>query len=87
MAFSPSRAIEIHDSILERISVSRGQAQLHFSCIYIHHLRGEPGRDAGSVTAFAGVLSCEREPGCRSAGLREDETKNNMVHSAGSSGV
>jgi hypothetical protein len=60
--FSPSRAIEIHDSILERISVSRGQAQLPFSCIYIHQSAGEPGRAAASVTPLRESFHASASP-------------------------
>jgi hypothetical protein len=44
----PNRAIEIHDSILAAVSFSQGEAQLHFSSVYIHQSEGVPLRDAGS---------------------------------------
>jgi hypothetical protein len=44
----PNRAIEIHDSILAAVSFFQGEAQLHFSSVYIHQSEGVPGRDAGS---------------------------------------
>jgi hypothetical protein len=44
----PNRAIEIHDSILAAVSFSQGEAQLHFSMVYIHESEGVPLRDAGS---------------------------------------
>ncbi len=43
-----NRAIEIHDSILDSISVSDGRAVLHFPKAYIHQSTGTPGRDVGS---------------------------------------
>jgi hypothetical protein len=43
-----NRAIEIHDSTLDAISVREGEAVLHFSCLYIHESMGTPGVDAGS---------------------------------------
>src|ERR1700687_2451080 len=44
----PNRAIEIHDSILDSISIVDGYAVLHFSSVYIHQSIGKPGTDAGS---------------------------------------
>jgi hypothetical protein len=44
----PNRAIEMHDSVLAGVSFSQGEAQLHFSSVYVHHSEGVPGRDAGS---------------------------------------
>jgi hypothetical protein len=44
----PNRSIEIHDSVLAAISLSQGEAQLHFSSVYIHQSEDVPGRDAGS---------------------------------------
>jgi hypothetical protein len=43
-----NRAIEIHDSVLAGVSFSQGEAQLHFSSVYVHQSEGVPGRDAGS---------------------------------------
>ena len=43
-----NRAIEIHDSTLEVISVRDGAAVLHFPCVYIHESEGAPGVDAGT---------------------------------------
>jgi len=43
-----NRAIEIHDSTLESISVRNGDATLHFSSVYIHQSAGKPGVDAGT---------------------------------------
>lgn len=52
----PNRAIEIHDSILTAISFSQGEAQLHFSSVYIHQSDGVPLRDAGSGWVQKAVL-------------------------------
>ena len=43
-----NRAIEIHDSTLDAISIRDGAAVLHFPCVYIHESIGRPGVDAGS---------------------------------------
>jgi hypothetical protein len=43
-----NRAIEIHDSTLDAVSVRDGQAILHFPSVYIHQSTGAPGIDAGS---------------------------------------
>jgi hypothetical protein len=43
----PNRAIEIHDSILDRISILDGYAVLDFSSVYIHQSTGRPLIDAG----------------------------------------
>jgi len=52
----PNRVIEIHDSVLAEISLSQGEAQLHFSSVYIHQSEGVPGRDAGSGWVQKAVL-------------------------------
>jgi len=52
----PNRFIEIHDSVLAAISVSQGEAQLHFSSVYIHQSEGEPGRDVGSGWVQKAIL-------------------------------
>jgi hypothetical protein len=52
----PNRILEIHDSILERISVSQDEAQLHFSLVYIYQSEGIPGRDAGQVWTQPAVI-------------------------------
>jgi hypothetical protein len=51
-----NRAIEIHDSTLDAISVRDGQAVLHFSSVYIHESTGAPGVDAGSGWAQEALL-------------------------------
>jgi len=43
-----NRAIEIHDSTLDAISVRDGTAVVHFPCVYIHESMGTPGVDSGS---------------------------------------
>ena len=43
-----NRAIEIHDSTLDSISVRDGEAVLHFPCVYIHESMGTPRIEAGS---------------------------------------
>jgi hypothetical protein len=43
-----NRAIEIHDSALEKITVEAGVAVLHFPQVYIHSSEGRPAIDAGS---------------------------------------
>lgn len=43
-----NREIEIHDSILDSLSLRDGLVVLHFSSVYIHESEGVPGVDAGS---------------------------------------
>ncbi len=43
-----NRAIEIHDSALDRITLEGGVAVLHFAKVYIHSSAGRPAIDAGS---------------------------------------
>jgi hypothetical protein len=43
-----NRAIEIHDSVLDGLSLQDRNAVLHFSSVYIHESNGTPGVDAGS---------------------------------------
>jgi hypothetical protein len=42
-----NRIIEIHDSVLSKVSFDQNEAQLHFSALYVHESDGEPGIDAG----------------------------------------
>jgi len=58
----PNRAIEIHDSILEAVSFSHGEAQLYFSSVYITKARVFPLRDAGSGWVQKAII---RIPRCR----------------------
>jgi len=51
-----NRAIEIHDSVLERVLVSQGQAELHFSRVFVHQSEGEPLHDAGRVWVQKAIL-------------------------------
>lgn len=43
-----NRAIEIHDSALDRIALESGVAVLHFPSVYIHSSEGRPAIDAGT---------------------------------------
>jgi hypothetical protein len=52
----PNRAIEIHDSVLASVSFSQGEAQLHFSSVYVHESEGVPGRDPGSGWVQEAIL-------------------------------
>jgi hypothetical protein len=52
----PNRAIEIHDSVLAAISFTQGEAQLHFSSVYIHQSEDVPGRNAGTGWVQKAVL-------------------------------
>ena len=52
----PNEAVEIHDSVLEVVSLLRSEAQLMFSHLYIHRSEGEPGIDAGSGWSQKGIL-------------------------------
>ena len=51
-----NRAVEIHDSVLAGVSFSQGEAQLHFSSVYIHQSEDVPARDAGSGWVQEAVL-------------------------------
>ena len=51
-----NRAIEIHDSVLAAVSISQGEAQLHFSSVYIHQSDGAPGCDSGTGWVQKAVL-------------------------------
>lgn len=43
-----NRAIEIHDSVVERVSLVSRNAIVDFSSVYIHQSSGTPGVDPGS---------------------------------------
>jgi hypothetical protein len=45
----PNRVIEIHDSVLQDVSIIDGDAALHFSSVYIHESSGNAGVDAGTA--------------------------------------
>jgi hypothetical protein len=51
-----NRAIEIHDSTLDAVSLHEGAAVLHFPCVYIHESTSVPGVDAGSGGAQEALL-------------------------------
>jgi hypothetical protein len=50
------RAIEIHDSVIDALSLDNGDAVLHFSHLYIHETEGVPGIDAGTGWSQEGNL-------------------------------
>ena len=52
-----NRAIEIHDSVLDALSLENGDAVLHFSHLYIHETEGVPGVDAGTGWSQEGNLT------------------------------
>jgi hypothetical protein len=52
-----NRAIEIHDSVLDALSLDNGDAVLHFSHLYIHESEGVPGFDAGTGWSQEGNLT------------------------------
>jgi hypothetical protein len=52
----PNRAIEIHDSVLEKVSISEGKVELHFSSVYIHQSEGRPGLDEGTGWVQRAIL-------------------------------
>jgi hypothetical protein len=43
-----NRAIEIHDSVLEHLSIVDGRALFEFSSLYVHQSIGTPGADPGT---------------------------------------
>jgi hypothetical protein len=51
-----NRAIEIHDSVLESVSMLQGRAELHFSRVYLHQSEGKPGHDPGSIWVQRAIL-------------------------------
>jgi hypothetical protein len=51
-----NRAIEIHDSAFDQISLQAGTAVLHFKEVYIHSSDGRPGTDAGTGWTQEAVL-------------------------------
>jgi len=52
---TPSRSIEIHDSVLTQISFSEKETRLHLSA-YMHQSEGIPGQDPGSGWVQEAVL-------------------------------
>ena len=52
----PNRLIEIHDSVLERISFYGSEARLYFALVHIHQSDGLPGQDTGQVWTQAAML-------------------------------
>lgn len=52
----PNRAIEIHDSVLDKILILDGTAVLHFPHLYIHQSDGTPGVDSGTGWSQTGYL-------------------------------
>ena len=52
---TPSRCIEIHDSVLKQISHSETETRLHLSA-YMHQSEGIPGQDPGSGWIQEAVL-------------------------------
>jgi hypothetical protein len=52
-----NRAIEIHDSVLDALSLDNGDAVLHFSHLYIHPSEGRVGIDPGSGWSQEGNLT------------------------------
>lgn len=52
----PNRAIEIHDSALDQITLDGGVAVLHFPEVYIHSSEGLPATDAGSGWTQEAIL-------------------------------
>lgn len=54
-----NRAIEIHDSALDQISLENGVALLHFPEVYIHSSTGRPAIDSGSGWTQEAVIRIE----------------------------
>lgn len=51
-----NRAIEIHDSAVDRITVENGTALIHFPLVYIHQSEGGFFEDAGTVWTQEALL-------------------------------
>jgi hypothetical protein len=56
----PNRAIEIHDSVLEKVILIDDRAVLHFSSAYIHQSEGTPAVDAGSGWVQRAILRIDK---------------------------
>jgi len=54
-----NRAIEIHDSALDQVSLEGGVAELHFPEVYIHSSEGRPAIDAGTGWTQEAVIRIE----------------------------
>src|SRR6476659_4651676 len=54
-----SRAIEIHDSALDEITLEGDVAVLHFPQVYIHSSEGRPAIDAGTGWTQEAVIRIE----------------------------
>ena len=52
----PNRAIEIHDSAVDRIAVEDGTALIHFPSVYIHQSEGKLFEEAGTGWTQEAVL-------------------------------
>lgn len=52
-----NRGIEIHDSVLDRLHLANGTAELYFSHLYIHESEGRPGIDPGTGWSQEGKLT------------------------------
>src|SRR5215813_3166271 len=57
----PNRAIEIHDSTLESLTIEAGHVILSFSAAYIHETEGRPGIDAGTGWSQHAVIRIRGE--------------------------
>jgi hypothetical protein len=54
-----NRAIEIHDSAVDQITLEAGVAVLHFAEVYIYSSEGRPGIDVGTGWAQEAVIRIE----------------------------
>lgn len=52
----PNRAIEIHDSAFNRITLEADVAVLHFPEVYIHSSEGRPAVDEGTGWAQEAII-------------------------------
>jgi len=67
-----NRAIEIHDSALDQITLEGGGAVLHFPQVYIHSSEGRPATDAGSGWTQEAVI---RIGNARIEGMFSEESR------------
>ena len=62
------RALELHDSRIDRVKISHSDVYVHFSHAYVHKSKGMPGRNAGTgwsqeaILVIGGPVSMARLP-------------------------
>jgi hypothetical protein len=57
------RALELHDSRIDRVEISHSDVYVHFSHAYVHKSKGMPGRNAGTGWSQEALLVISRVAG------------------------